>query len=65
MGGKIIPKIRLTSAKNLVEVEAELGKKHYIGGDNHDQFLNSQCYNCFQKLKKTLYTLKFWEINLP
>ena len=27
MGGKIIPKIRLTSAKDLVEVEAELGKK--------------------------------------
>ena len=27
MGGKIIPRIRLTSAKDLVEVEAELGKK--------------------------------------
>ena len=26
MGGKIIPRIRLTSAKDLVEVEAELGK---------------------------------------
>ena len=26
--GKIIPKIRLTSAKILVEVEAELGKKY-------------------------------------
>ena len=25
-GGKIIPRIRLTSAKDLVEVEAELGK---------------------------------------
>ena len=25
MGGKIIPRIRLTSAKDLVEVEAELG----------------------------------------
>ena len=27
MGGKIIPRIRLTSAKALVEVEAELGNK--------------------------------------
>ena len=27
VGGKIIPRIRLTSAKDLVEVEAELGKK--------------------------------------
>ena len=27
VGGKIIPKIRLTSAKDLVEVEAELGNK--------------------------------------
>ena len=27
MGRKIIPRIRLTSAKVLVEVEAELGKK--------------------------------------
>ena len=27
MGGKIIPRIRLTSAKDLVEVEAELGIK--------------------------------------
>ena len=26
MGGKIIQRIRLTSAKDLVEVEAELGK---------------------------------------
>ena len=26
MGGKIIPRIKLTSAKDLVEVEAELGK---------------------------------------
>ena len=26
MGGKIIPRIRLTSAKVLIEVEAELGK---------------------------------------
>ena len=26
VGGKIIPRIRLTSAKDLVEVEAELGK---------------------------------------
>ena len=26
MGGKIIPRIRLTLAKDLVEVEAELGK---------------------------------------
>ena len=25
VGGKIIPRIRLTSAKDLVEVEAELG----------------------------------------
>ena len=25
MGGKIFPRIRLTSAKDLVEVEAELG----------------------------------------
>ena len=28
MGWKIIPRIRLTSAKMLVEVEAELGKKY-------------------------------------
>ena len=28
MGGKIIPRIRLTSAKDLVEVEAELGNNH-------------------------------------
>ena len=28
MGGKIIPRIRLTSAKDLVEVEAELGNTH-------------------------------------
>ena len=27
MGGKIIPRIRLTSAKVVVEVEAELGNK--------------------------------------
>ena len=27
MGGKIIPRIRLTSAKVLVKVETELGKK--------------------------------------
>ena len=27
VGGKIIPRIRLTSAKDLVEVEAELGNK--------------------------------------
>ena len=26
MGGKIIPRVRLTSAKDLVELEAELGK---------------------------------------
>ena len=26
VGGKMIPRIRLTSAKDLVEVEAELGK---------------------------------------
>ena len=31
MGGKIIPRIRLTSAKDLVEVEAELGNKIAIG----------------------------------
>ena len=30
MGGKIIPRIRLTSAKDLVEVEAELGKNIYL-----------------------------------
>ena len=29
VGGKIFPRIRLTSAKVLVEVEAELGKKIY------------------------------------
>ena len=29
MGGKIIPRIRLTSAKDLVEVEAELGNINY------------------------------------
>ena len=28
MGGKIILRIRLTSAKDLVEVEAELGNKN-------------------------------------
>ena len=28
MGGKIIPRIRLTLAKDLVEVEAELGKRN-------------------------------------
>ena len=28
LGGKIIPRIRLTSAKDLVEVEAELGKNN-------------------------------------
>ena len=27
MGGKIIPRIRMTSAKDLVEVEAELGNR--------------------------------------
>ena len=32
MGGKIIPRIRLTSAKDLVEVEAELGKNLNIIG---------------------------------
>ena len=31
MGGKIIPRIRVTSAKDLVEVEAELGKNHLSG----------------------------------
>ena len=31
MGGKIIPRIRLTSAKDLVEVEAELGKSYEAG----------------------------------
>ena len=30
MGGKIIPRIRLTSAKDLVEVEAELGNIDYF-----------------------------------
>ena len=30
-GGKIIPRIRLTSAKDLVEVEAELGKNSIFG----------------------------------
>ena len=30
MGGKIIPRIRLTSAKVLIEVEAELGNKDNI-----------------------------------
>ena len=29
MGGKIIPRIRLTLAKDLVEVEAELGKNFF------------------------------------
>ena len=31
MGGKIIPRIRLTSAKVVVEVEAELGYFKTIG----------------------------------
>ena len=30
MGGKIIPRIRLTSAKFLVEVEAELGNMKMV-----------------------------------
>ena len=30
MGGKIIPRIRLTSAKDSVEVEAELGNIYKI-----------------------------------
>ena len=30
MGGKIIPRIRLTSAKDLVEVEAELGNDYLL-----------------------------------
>ena len=30
VGGKIIPRIRLSSAKVLVEVEAELGNKHTL-----------------------------------
>ena len=29
MGGKIIPRIRLTSAKDFVEVEAELGNFNF------------------------------------
>ena len=29
VGGKIIPRIRLTSAKDLVLVEAELGKNYF------------------------------------
>ena len=33
MGGKIIPIIRLTSAKVLVEAEAELGKSPALYGD--------------------------------
>ena len=32
MGGKINPRIRLTSSKDLVEVEAELGKNLTKGG---------------------------------
>jgi len=31
VGGKIIPRIRLTSAKDLVEVEAELGNMNRRG----------------------------------
>ena len=31
MGGKIIPRIRLTSAKDIVEVEAELGNRIMLG----------------------------------
>ena len=30
VGGKIIPRIRLTSAKDLVEVEAELGNSFLV-----------------------------------
>ena len=36
VGGKIIPRIRLTSAKDLVEVEAELGNIHIY--DELDSF---------------------------
>ena len=32
VGGKIIPRIRLTSAKDLFEVEAELGNKKIRNG---------------------------------
>ena len=33
MGGKIISRIRLTSAKDLVEVEAELGNETSLQND--------------------------------
>ena len=39
MGGKIIPRIRLTSAKDLVEVEAELGNNDYNYGYKQFNFL--------------------------
>ena len=46
VGGKIIPRIRLTSAKDLVEVEAELGNSgplmtlpvDCLNGDRGDKF---------------------------
>ena len=45
MGGKIIPRIRLTSAKDLVEVEAELGNRETLNecdnlASNHKQIKN-------------------------
>ena len=35
VGGKIIPRIRLTSAKDLVEVEADFGKKNNMFTNIH------------------------------
>ena len=46
VGGNIIPRIRLTSAKDLVEVEAELGKN---GSKNNLHLKCSVRDNLFQK----------------
>ena len=45
VGGKIIPRIRLTSAKDLVEVEAELGNFKIFKIDPTLPYI-TQCFYC-------------------
>ena len=50
VGGKIIPRIRLTSAKDLVEVEAELGNFNF---NNLTENLNNLTENSLSPPKQT------------
>ena len=58
VGGKIIPRIRLTSAKDLVEVEASACRGSHCG--------RAECITCNQEAEdiRVVHKISFCEIHL-